>query len=122
MTLSWIKKVYLYLVSLISLIILVIAAIILINLALKTWVFTKADDNYYYPVSISCSETKNADGSVVPSKDPACTDPDYQEKERAAEDIRRAAKKQQDASQALAMIIIAAPVFLYHWYLARKEA
>ena len=37
------KKAYLYLVSTISLVIAVIGAIMLINLALKAWVFTKAD-------------------------------------------------------------------------------
>ena len=35
---AWIKKVYLYLVSLVSLVILIIAGIMLINMALKTWV------------------------------------------------------------------------------------
>ena len=121
MNLSWIKKVYLYLVSLISLVILVIAGIMLINLALKAWVFTKADDNYYYPPQLMCNEAKNPDGSMV-VRDPNCNDPAYQEKERTAEMERRAAQQQNSAAQALAMVLVASPVFYYHWKLARKEA
>ena len=41
------KKAYLYLVSTIALVIAVIGAIMIINLGLKAWVFTKADMNYY---------------------------------------------------------------------------
>ncbi len=116
---AWIKKVYLYLVSLVSLVILIIAGIMLINLALTTWVFTKADQNYYAsPMYVNCEAIDETSRKM----EPACTDPDYAEKEerRAMDD--RAAQKQRSAAQALAMIIIAAPVFLYHWKLARKEA
>ena len=113
MNLSWIKKVYLYLVSLISLVILVIASIILINLALKTWVFPKADNNYYTAYCPTISET-TPDGMEI-SKPRECTDEQYARDQRASQ-------KQRDAAQALAMIIVAAPVFYYHWKLARKEA
>lgn len=103
---------YLYLVSLISLVILVIASIILINLALKTWVFPKADQNYYaYCPTIA---EKAPDGEVI-SQPRECTDEQYARDQRTAQ-------KQRDAAQALAMIIVAAPVFYYHWKLARKEA
>ena len=121
MNLSWIKKVYLYLVSLISLVILVIAGIMIINLGLKAFIFTNADDNYYYPAQLVCSEGKNPDGSAL-YRDPGCDNPNYEAEQRKAEEQRRAAQKQSDASYALAMIIIASPVFFYHWKLARKEA
>ena len=42
-----IRRVYLYLTSLIGLILVLIGTTQLVNLALKTWVFTKADDNFY---------------------------------------------------------------------------
>lgn len=112
---------YLYMVSLISLVILVIASIILINLALKTWVFTKADDSYYYPPRMACEQVTMPDGSTVPVP-PECSDPNYEENERQAEQDRRAAQKQRDAAQALAMILVASPVFYYHWKLARQES
>lgn len=122
MNLSWIKRVYLYTVSLISLIILVIAGIILINLILKTWVFPKADSDIYYSPRIVCEEVVDENGSVRVPRDPACDDPNYEAKQAAQDKERRAAQKQRDAAQALAMIIVASPVFYYHWRLARKEA
>lgn len=122
MNLSWIKKVYLYLVSLISLVILVVAAIMLLNLALKAFVFTKADDANFYPPRIICEEVKSSEGTPALAKDPACLDPQYEQKEREAEKQRRSAQKQNQAANAIAMIIVATPVFLYHWKLARKES
>lgn len=118
MNMAWIKKVYLYLVSLVSLIILIIASIMLINMALKTWVFPKADTDMYYPAMVDCaSYTEDLKKTA-----PECNDPAYAEKEEARQKENRAAQKQRDASTALAMIIVATPVFLYHWKLARKEA
>ncbi len=116
---TWIKRVYLYLVSLVSLVIMIIAAIMLINMALKTWVFPKADNNYYSaPMYVNCTVMDEASKKL----EPACTDPDWQKKEEQRVKEDRAAQKQRDAAQALAMIIVAAPVFFYHWKLARKEA
>lgn len=112
-----IKKIYLYLVSLVSLIILVVAGIMLINLGLKTWVFPKADKNYYSYPSIACSAPADA---KTPTKPGEC-DPAVQEQQKKADEENRAAQKQRDAAQALAMIIVASPVFYFHWRLARKE-
>src|ERR1700687_5837614 len=119
---AWIKKVYLYAVSLISLIILVIAAIMLINLGLKTWIFTKADQDIYYPQPMCAAASPPAiksgttDSMIYPS--PCNVNNDYKKQQLDA----RNAQKQRDAAQALAMIIVATPVFLYHWKLARKES
>ncbi|HEX3099802.1 MAG TPA: hypothetical protein VHQ41_02405 [Patescibacteria group bacterium] len=121
MNLSWIKKVYLYLVSLVSLIILIIAGIMILNIGLKAWIFTKADDASYYAPKIVCTELKNPDGSIAP-KDPNCSNPNYEQQQREEEMTRRAAQRQSDAAHAIAMIIIGAPVFYYHWKLARKES
>jgi lipopolysaccharide/colanic/teichoic acid biosynthesis glycosyltransferase len=118
---TWIKKVYLYLVSLISLVILVIAGIMLINMALKATIFKKADNTAYYAPKIACNAPANPDGSK-PALDPACSDPNYEQKQREQEKESRSAQRQRDAAQAIAMIIVATPVFLYHWKLARKEA
>lgn len=120
MNMAWIKKVYLYMVSLISLVILVIAGILLINLGLKAWVFTNADNAYNYSPKLICTETKDPSGALIPL-DPDCSNPNYEEEQRAEEANRRSAQRQNDAAQALAMIIVATPVFLYHWKLARKE-
>jgi hypothetical protein len=117
-----IKRIYLYLVSLVSLIIVVIGAIMLINLALRAWVFTKADNiNFYYP-KVACDRPAPAEGNASTALPPECTDPNYEQRMRQEDQERRAAQKQRDAANAIAMIIVGSPVFYYHWRLARKEA
>ena len=108
----WIKKVYLYVVSLISLVILVVAAIMLINLALKAWVFKKADQNIVYPQPQCMAVDLDK-----PDAGQNCNG-DYSKQQAD----QRSAQKQRDAAQAIAMIIVATPVFLYHWRLARRES
>jgi hypothetical protein len=118
-----IKKIYLYAVSLVTLVIVVVGAIILINLAIRTWVFPKADQADYYSPKIACDMPAPAAAGQPSMVMPAeCSDPNYEAKWEAQEKMRRAAQKQRDAAQAMAMIIVAAPVFYYHWKLARKEA
>ena len=106
------KKAYLYLVSVISLVIAVVGAIMLINLALKTWVFPKADKDYYY--SMPCAQVDMLGKGVD-------CDPALQEEQRKQNEENRSAQKQRDAAQALAMLIVATPVWWGHWRLARKE-
>lgn len=101
------KKAYLYLVSVISLVIAVIGAIMLINLALKAWVFTKADQNYY---AMTCP--------VSPDGKSAGCDAEQQMQQDKA---NRTSQRQNTAAQAIAMIVVATPVWLYHWKLAKKE-
>lgn len=108
------KKAYLYLVSVISLVIAVIGAIILINMALKTWVFTKADKFDY---SVPCYSAK----SLQPNgQSPLCTAEEEAAQKKQNEE-NRAAQKQGDAAQALAMMIVATPVWFFHWRMAKKE-
>lgn len=44
-----IRKIYLYLFALIGLVLITIGSVQLINLGLKVYVFTKADNYYNYP-------------------------------------------------------------------------
>ena len=106
------KKAYLYLVSVISLVIAVVGAIMLLNMALKTWVFPKADRNYY---SYPCPASAAPEGKMV-----AC-DQAALDRQKKMDEENRAAQKQRDAAQALAMILVATPVWLYHWKMARRE-
>lgn len=111
-----IKKIYLYLVSTIALVIAVVGAIMLVNMALKAWVFTKADNNYYTP---PCTVmVKSSDGAMTPTAE---CDEKAQALQQKQDAENRAAQKQRDAAQALAYILVATPVWYFHWRLARKE-
>ncbi len=106
------KKAYLYLVSVITIIIWVVGGIMLLNLGLKTWVFTKADQSYY---SSPCAMPVSPDGKTA-----TCTPEQIAEQKKQDEDNRKA-QKQSEAAQAVSMIIIAAPVWWFHWRLAKRE-
>ena len=82
-------------------------------MALKTWVFTKADKDYFsYPMCPVESPDKSQ-GVMV-----KC---DEEQQKKQAEENRQA-QKQREASDAVAMILVASPVFYFHWRLARKES
>jgi hypothetical protein len=111
----WLKKTYLYLVSLVALIITVIGLIMLLNMALKTWVFPKADQTYYsYP---ACPKTVSGPDAKLDD----CTQ-EQLEQQKKFDEANRIAQKQRDAAQALAFIIVGAPVWWFHWRIARKES
>lgn len=115
-----IKKIYLYLVSVIALVIMVVGAIMLLNMALKTWVFTKADRNYYVYPACPAVAPASEPASKLDAKTLECS-PEQQELQRKNDAENRAAQKQRDAAQALAMIIVATPVWWFHWRLAKRE-
>lgn len=117
---TWIKKAYLYLVALISLVIMVIGSIQLLNLALKQWVFTKADQDFYItsPTKADC-QAMTADARKTL---PECTDPNWAAREEQRQKDVRTAQKQRDAATAIAMIIVGTPVFIGHIRWAKKES
>jgi hypothetical protein len=108
------KKAYLYLVSIISLVIIVIGGIMLINLALKAWVFKQADQYSSYP----CAAVPVApDGKSAGNCDAQAL-----EVQKKVDEQNRTSQRQRDAAQAIAFIIVATPAWWYHWRAARKEA
>lgn len=107
------KKAYLYLVSIISLVIMVVGAIMLINMALKTWVLTKADQDFY---SQPCYAGKPA----VPNESTTCT-VEEEARQKQMQSDARSAQKQRDAAQAIAMLVVAWPVWYFHWRMAKRE-
>lgn len=107
---EWTKKIYVYLFSAIGLVLVVIGAVQFINLGLKVYVFTKADSYYNYPAPLT-----------VPEKG---GQPVQQTDQKAVDEFQRnqlASQRQRDAANALAMIIVGAPLFLYHWTIVRKS-
>ncbi len=107
---EWVKKIYIYLFSAIGLIVVIIGSVQLINLGLKAWIFTKADNYYNYPMPVSSPDK----GQVVQQPDQKAID-EYQQNNLTSQ-------RQREAANAIAMIIVGAPLFLYHWRLARKQA
>jgi len=110
------RKIYLYLFSVVGLVLLITGSVSLVNLGLKTWVFTEAD-NYsgYYE-----QRPPKLDGETTEE----LTKEEREEKKQEAEE--RQAKqsrsdRQRQAAGAVAQLIIGLPVFAYHWRLVNKE-
>lgn len=109
-----IRRVYLYLTSLIGLVLVLIGGVQMVNLGLKTWVFTKADDAYYGGV---CYELRPA-APVKDDETPRELSKEDCEKQRAEE---RTARRQSDAAQSVAFVLVGLPVWMYHWGKVKNE-
>ena len=109
-----IRLIYLYLFSLVGLVLIVIGSVQIINLGLTAWVFKDADRVLMYP---SQPRPILEDGLTV-------MDPEEQEKIKQEqiefEERQRRSRRQRTASNALAMILVGAPLYLYHWRLVGK--
>lgn len=116
---TWIKKVYLYLVSLVSLIVLIVGVTMLVNMGLKA--LLHADQTLLYPAPECTTQPVAQPNGTKSIAQPVC-DPNYEAKQQEFQKENTSLQKRQEVARSLAMIIVALPVFLYHWKLARKEA
>ncbi len=103
---STIRKIYLYLFSLVGLVLIVSGSVQLINLGLRTFIFTQADQQISYPQAKVSSDVAN-----LPS-----------EQELARYQLQQVAgQRQRDLVGALAMMLVGIPLYLYHWMLVNRE-
>jgi hypothetical protein len=109
-----IRKIYLYLFSFIGLALIVIGCVQLVNLGLKAYVFTAADRYISYPIPAPASPA----GANAPTTAPAQpTDAEMQ----TYQNEQTTNQREQTAANALAMILVGVPLYLYHWHVIRKD-
>ena len=120
-----IKSIYFYLVSFVALMMLVFSTADVINIALKTWVFTKADKDFYAHYSVCESPemmpaVAPMDRKAVPaiSKE-ECEKQKEANKKQQEESLTR--QKQRDLVRDLSMIVVGIPLFLIHWRIVRSK-
>jgi hypothetical protein len=106
------RKSFLYIFATVGLVISIIGGISLINLGLKSYVFTKAD-NYCYNYSIAPMTDK--DGRTIEQTK------EQQDAQTKQCEEQRAATKQSQAANAIAMLIVGLPLYGYNWMVIRKE-
>ena len=106
-----IRNIYLYLFALIGLIISTIGAVQLVNLGLRTYVFTGADTYYTYPAA----KPAPTSGTTTALQEPSQIEID------AFNRNQQTANRQRDAAQAFAMLFIGIPLYVYHWRVIKKE-
>lgn len=114
-----IRNVYLYLVSAVTLFMLMFAFVSLVNLGLRTWIFPMADEPFYYtkPATEYCTPDKDGKQTCPSAEERAKLE--AQDKERQAEEQTR--QRQRELVQNFSMIIVAGPLFVYHWLVIKKD-
>jgi hypothetical protein len=129
---SLIRAIYLYLFALVGLALLITGTVRFLDMGLKMYVFTKAEDpeklqrSYYStpPISVSRVEKYEESGELTEEEIATMKNwlADYQERQAQAEKIDYlASKRQREASINLAMLLVGLPLYLYHWRIIRKE-
>ncbi len=98
---KWIKPTYFYLVSIITIVIFIVGAIGIINMSLKRYVFNVTE---YHRPTIVCEPGGDC-------KKPSDEEITQQERDQFARDM----------SQFLAMLLVSAPIFLFHFKQAKKS-
>lgn len=130
-----IRQIYFYAASLITLVIMVVSGAQIVNLALKSTFFPKADDAYRTKcdaagnVVYGYEAPRPVTEKAVTEDGEAMEEPELSEEEKAkrkaeceasiAED--RASERQRDFVQNFSMLFVAAPVFWFHFRIAQRE-
>ena len=134
---TWIRTVYLYIFALAGLIVTVIGSSMLVNLGLKTWIFTEADNNNYIERPMGLSVEKDTDLLLaLENCDDSCELTDRQKEQIAqwSEDYEwwqesvknnennwQTRQRQSQASTAISMIMVGLPLYLYHWATIKRD-
>lgn len=130
-----IRTIYLYLFSLVGLFILFFGCLGFVNMALKAWVFTQADEQQRIwdkqpPMMPIASKLDVMAGNSQNTADLTAEEKallkqwieDYSAwKERSDALDPVVAQRHRDAAQNLAFIIVGLPLYLYHWGIIRQD-
>lgn len=103
------RKSFLYIFATVGLVLCIVGGISLINLGLKAYVFTKAGNNCIY---------NNYPSAFDKSGNPVT--PDQAAQKQLCEE-QNSSNRQNQAAEAVAMLIVGVPLYLYHWAKIRKE-
>lgn len=98
------RLLYLYLFSFVGLLITIIGSIQILDLALKTYVFRVTEYSFY----------------PEPVKQEGGSDLSPAEMERR-NNLEQTNQRKRQMSNSLAMILVGAPVYLYHWRTLKRE-
>ncbi len=110
-----IRSIYFYAVSIIALFMLVFSVVDLLNLGLKTWVFPQADEYYS-----ECIPYKPASAIADPQIKAGPTEDDCARQNRQNE-INRVRSRQNSAVRDFSMLVVALPLFIFHFRTIQKE-
>lgn len=127
-----IRTIYLYLFTLLGLVLLVIGGVRFVDMGLKTFIFTKADQEQrlmgrqpFYPAYPTERLEKAEDMTEFSEQEKADIKQwlvNYKQWEKERSEIDPvSARRHRDASMNLALILIGFPLYIYHWRIIKKE-
>lgn len=131
-----IRKIYLYLFTIVGLSLMVVGGVNLVNLGLKMTIFKQADQQQYLyqkmPVSAPVSVDKlnnissGQDSSVQLTAEEKAQIQSWLANYKTWQDEQNkinplTSDRQKTASNAFAMIIIGLPLYLFHWRIIKRE-
>lgn len=127
-TIKTVRTFYLYVVSLLSLIFLAIGIGNLANTTLKTTIFKEAEKRdysvcYSYPYYISSVDLKNLEGLTVDQNEKIesmIRDYEAWQETNTGESCYRSERENRIVNS-LTMILIALPLYIFHWAIIKKE-
>ena len=98
-----IRLLYLYLFSFVGLLITIIGSIQIVDLGIKSYVFRVSEYRYYVEPVVNEKQTIS---------------PEEMERRNKEEETNQ---RKRQLSNSIAMILVGAPVYLYHWKTIKKE-
>jgi len=116
----------------IGLIVFIIGAVSIINLGLKTFIFTQADRDYYIerPSALYLNGDLDRAEAIKDCESLTAEDRemiqnwlvDYQAWKEKSENVDYSrSNRERSAAQALAMILVGFPIYLFHWTRIKKD-
>ena len=128
---SSIRTVYFYLIALIALMMIVWGTVDLANLGLRTWVFKNADraDDWSMPMPYLTAEVKMGETAERCAEKCDLTAEEKLQIQNWLVDYKnwqdqnnlRDARKQKNAVRDISMLVVAIPLFIWHWKMISKE-
>lgn len=129
---SIIRYIYLYLITAISIVLIIIAAVQALNLVLREYVFNVKDwnafEDYYECTDDTLFYTYDTKGVRV-QKAPILSEEEKQTakdecivKTKEKRELQHNNDLKRDMVTWLSMLIVALPLYIYHWGIIKKEA
>jgi hypothetical protein len=134
---TMVRTIYLYIFALLGLVLLIIGSVNFLNMGLKAFVFTQAEDesrifSKQIPAPLSTFVSEKIQQGMEEEKDICLSEEekigferwlvDYNNwKESVSEIDPITSRRHRDASLNLSLILIGLPLYLYHWKIIKKE-
>ena len=128
-----VRTIYLYIFSLLGLVLLIIGGVRLVNMGLKAFIFTQADEEqrinferpplYQIEILEKIDEAELSQISAEEKKQLQSMIQSYEAWLKRSDAVDPlTSRRHRDASISLAMMLIGLPLYLSHWRMTKKEA